>query len=606
MGMSQHGLHQALSIVARMYSEMSGVLVRWGERAMTDGKTVWLPRCNDLALNLEEVAIFLGYLFHEISHVLHTNFDTSKGTSPFLRCLINLLEDIRIEMLITEKWRTTRKYLIQTCAACVRRGLFAEVKPKDKPSAVFQAYLLYRLRHDVLGQTVLKERMENATAIAKQTFSTVVLAKLDALSTRIYRCKNTDDVRALAEEMLKLIQDEMEENPEPMDQPQQSAGGESGEGEEGQDQQSGQGSQSGEGEDQDGSQSSSGGSDSQDGEQQSGQSGQSGQDGDDQSNGQSSSGDSQGSSSQKSGSGKGKKGGSGGSAGSKQQKNLKDLLNMSEKDIAKGLGELLAKACEETSEKHPQTGDLQFPEVVPHRLRNSQMDLNEIRAFSNAIRTWLLRWRTTAEDADEYYTRAGMKIDNRRMPLVRTGKRIFKKSDEGIDLQAAISLVIDRSGSMSGDRITQAVKCSVAAIMAFDHPSIKSQVIAFPYGRGDEVSVIKGWEESYRKLASRIPSLNANGGTPMSAAILFSGACLAAREEKRKIMLVVTDGDPNCAGSTIEAVKEARKNGIAVLGLGIGCKTSHIFGNKDGQAIKGMSDLAPTMINLLKNAFVDA
>jgi len=618
MHLTKHGLDKALTMIAHMFAEQAGIIIKRGKAACTNGKTIWLPECKELALTPEEITVNLGYLFHETGHVLNTDFVSysSECTGSALKEAIkNTLEDIRIEHLMTQEYRITRHYLDALVKILLERGGFFDVFPESaKPSNVLQAYMLLKLRLEVLGQHVLVELFEAQQKVAEKKFPRTMLIRLDAMMGRVLRCKNTADVAKLALEILKMIEEEKEEQEQEQNQQnhqgkqQQQGQPPGGEQISAQDESEGTERETGQG------QGSSGESEGKEGEsgQSQGASGES-------EGSQGESGQSQETSSGAGGQGAqqnaGSKGGKGAGSAGKKAKNLQSLLSMSEKDIKKGIGEFLAKQSEEIAKQsmksgaHDSSGDLRFPEIYPHGLRgNGKAPLAEIRASSNKMRTQILQWKSVAQDVDEYRTRSGMKLDHRHLCSARTGGKIFLKQEEGIDLEAAISVVVDRSGSMDR-RIVTTANAAVATALAFEHPSIAHQVIAFPYGGSDgrSVSIIKKWSDSTRKFASLVPDLTASGGTPMAEAILFSAACLAGREEKRKVMLVITDGEPHDNRATAEALKLAKKQGVHVLALGIDCSASrmaNLFGERNSKNIRDIGELAPAMTSMLKDVFM--
>ena len=63
------------------------------------------------------------------------------------------------------------------------------------------------------------------------------------------------------------------------------------------------------------------------------------------------------------------------------------------------------------------------------------------------------------------------------------------------------------------------------------------------------------------------------GSTPTDLAVEHGRVCLKLSKAKKKILVVVTDGDPNDLEATHQQIQEAQKQGILVLGLGFagGC-----------------------------------
>lgn len=91
----------------------------------------------------------------------------------------------------------------------------------------------------------------------------------------------------------------------------------------------------------------------------------------------------------------------------------------------------------------------------------------------------------------------------------------------------------------------------------------------------------------------------------MAEAILFAASDVIRREETLKIVLVVTDGDPNDMGATRYIIDRARADGITVVGLGIGVETAPVFGERYASTIRNIGELSASMVRLVKAAFED-
>lgn len=286
---------------------------------------------------------------------------------------------------------------------------------------------------------------------------------------------------------------------------------------------------------------------------------------------------------------------------------LDQLLNMSDQDVEEDMGEMLRNAINAAANAEGCDGvNIPMPNVHKAGLSAVPVDMAQLRASVNATRTRTLQWMSSAADGEVTHSRSGMQIDSSRIWQSRLGGSIFVREDEGIDINAAVSIVIDRSGSMSY-RIGQAAQAAVATMLAFDVPGLKTQVTVFPwYKGGDEgVAVVKRWDESSKHLAGRVANLPADGGTPMAEAILFAASDVVRREETLKIVLVVTDGEPNDSGATKHVIARARANGITVAGLGIGVDPSPVFDAGYAATIYDIGQLSGSMVKLVKAAFED-
>ena len=91
----------------------------------------------------------------------------------------------------------------------------------------------------------------------------------------------------------------------------------------------------------------------------------------------------------------------------------------------------------------------------------------------------------------------------------------------------------------------------------------------------------------------------------MAEAILYAASDVIRREETLKIVLVVTDGDPNDRAATKYIIDRSRADGITVVGLGIGVDTSPVFDPQYAATIHDIGELSSSMVKLVKAAFED-
>ena len=96
-----------LPLMVQNYAKMFGVTVRiQGSTAYTNGKTITIPRLDANKPNVTRLA--LAYLAHESAHIRYTDFGILKKerikNDLFLFSLFNVLEDSRIETLISKEY----------------------------------------------------------------------------------------------------------------------------------------------------------------------------------------------------------------------------------------------------------------------------------------------------------------------------------------------------------------------------------------------------------------------------------------------------------------------------------------------------------------------
>lgn len=595
MSIRSAALERALPVVAGFIADRTGIPVLRGPRACTDGRVIYLPRLPELNLTQRELAQAVGYVYHEVFHILQSDFGLDEAAfSPLQRALIEVLEDVRIEHWGQARFPAARRYLGHLAAVLTEDGLagksgFAPLSESDSEADLLQYYVLYRLCHDVLGQRAVAPALEPTAQAAAAKFPRGMMVRLNALMFEITHCTSTADVFALAGEIAAMIAEEAQKEEE---RRQQQAGesppdpGSAGQGDEqgGAPQgapQPGPGATPGPGQAEMPEQGTLPPANAAPG---------GGSAGPDLGAGSSASPES----------GAPAPGGSG---------DLSRLLQMGDDEVRSGLGELLQARLNEAAEQ-AEGAFVTMPNVHRLRLPSVSVDLGPLRAAINAIRTRTLQWMASLAESEVQHTRSGMTLDPSRLWEARLGGAIFVRKDEGLDLNAAISIMIDRSGSMSGC-IREAAQAALGAMLAFEVPGIDTQVSVFPVdGRvGAEsdvgVAVIKPWEGNAQRFAGAISGLTSSGGTPMAEAILFASADILRREQTLKIVLVVTDGDPDWLEPTREMIAAARAAGVKVLGLGLGVDPATVFGPAHSASLNDMRQLASTMVSLIKASMRD-
>jgi nitric oxide reductase activation protein len=187
------------------------------------------------------------------------------------------------------------------------------------------------------------------------------------------------------------------------------------------------------------------------------------------------------------------------------------------------------------------------------------------------------------------HSHRGRQLDGKRLHHLSLGDaKVFQRSSVKASPNTAIHLLVDKSESMGypladnlgnalGTRMPIALEASLALALALEGlPGVNPGITAFP-GSDDE-SVYRLLEHGQR-VQSRTGAfaLSPSGSTPMTEAIWFGAASLLRCREPRKVLIVMTDGQPNDKLSTLEILQRCRDSGIETVGIGLGIEVSHLF-----------------------------
>lgn len=142
----------------------------------------------------------------------------------------------------------------------------------------------------------------------------------------------------------------------------------------------------------------------------------------------------------------------------------------------------------------------------------------------------------------------------------------------------AISLVLDRSGSMSGDRLEAAKAASISAVERL-HPDDVVSVIAFD----DQVNVVAPPAARARqlRLVQQLSDLDTGGSTNLSGGWLRGRqhmeqalGMLGSLEGSSRRIVLLTDGHANAGivdpSTLVELARTARAMGITTTTIGVG------------------------------------
>lgn len=134
-------------------------------------------------------------------------------------------------------------------------------------------------------------------------------------------------------------------------------------------------------------------------------------------------------------------------------------------------------------------------------------------------------------------------------------------------------LLIDISGSMSGEPLKQAKQASIKLIMEIiDLNTHRLGIIGF----GNRAIEISPLTKDKNNLIFSIDKLNACGGTDMDGAISM-GTTVLKKTKNRKVLMIVTDGEPNNRSNTTRAAKTAIEAGIDIITIAAGSYADKIY-----------------------------
>lgn len=169
-----------------------------------------------------------------------------------------------------------------------------------------------------------------------------------------------------------------------------------------------------------------------------------------------------------------------------------------------------------------------------------------------------------------------------RIPLGETN--IWNKKTYDLDHNTSIHILVDTSSSMLStasdenfpdyrlSRIDHAKICAYCIAKALEGvPNTESQVSFFPGGSNYEVGICKQpWEsvKSTMKYFDQKPM----GSTPMAQAMAYALTKFKYSDKDRNILLIITDGMPDSIPNIKEQLEQCKHLGIELRVLSINCE----------------------------------
>lgn len=619
-------IYSALPIVAAAYGEKFGVKVAiGGDTAYTDGQTIVVPNIPDSYPHMDAV---WGYLAHEAAHVRLTDFSVVRRRGLHAD-LSNILEDCRIERGMIEIYPGTAQTLNEVARYMAQAGHYRHVTKDDHPASILEAFCLFWLQSQAVGQSVLLPYLDSAKVALEQVFPRGVVVRLNALLRKAVDAKSTAEAVALTEEIMKMLEEEKQKEErkqqqqsdqgQSQQQQQQSPEGSAG----GNDDSQGQKNQDNQKGDQGGQQKNA----DQSQDDQKGDTGKNGVTGKDDQKGLSSKGQpdqqgaNKGSSQSPNGESDGQKsdssqGQSGNGAGSDEKKDaaevIRQVLNAQGDDLLGDAHESLRAELEKTAD---QGGDPHYQTVrsavaSPKHPQGRQL-VDSVKSTTSKIRSQLYGLVQASQRSGSRNKRSGKRLDTRSLYRVVAGDtRVFRTPTERQRPNTAVHILVDMSGSM-GNKVSQAQgakaryevarESALALALALEPiPGVNPAVTFFMGDPSQPVfSVVKHGENVLNQSGRFM--LGPRGSTPMAEAVWYAAYELSKTREERKMMIVVTDGEPNRVAPCKAVIDLCDRSDIDMVGIGIETSAvSALF--PTNIVIDDATDLQRTLFKLMERS----
>lgn len=204
----------------------------------------------------------------------------------------------------------------------------------------------------------------------------------------------------------------------------------------------------------------------------------------------------------------------------------------------------------------------------------------------------------------------GRKFDAR--DAYRPDQKFFMSKKNPTEIpDMSIFVLIDHSGSMRGERMNAAQK---AAMLLYDFATNIDIPVAVA-GHSDDCCVsfklYTGFERASSTEKYRLAQMVPGGRNRDGMAINMASAMLEKRQEEIRMMIIISDGQPNsyaysgegAARDIREIIGKLRRKNIEVLAAGIGEdreRVKEIYGNDNYIDISDLSALPKILTNVVR------
>lgn len=554
---------RALAVYAKLLGRRWNVSVVFDpgcKTASTNGKVIKLRPCT---IGDDEDAILMeGLIDHEAGvHCRQTNFELAsvllKNEPDLVKVLANVFEDVFGEREL--------KRIKPGCAATINkaleimtaRGIFGPPSSNDPPASLLVGGLVNGLRSRHLGQRILEDFFQQRWNLLEEAVGRPLADELWALANEVESVTCTEEAIELAKKIYATIDTHSQEPPPPPQDggddsdPDQGSAKPNEEKEVSQPCEQGpteQGSQEGP---------SDGAGDRQDQISES-------QEGDSQG---ATSGDPSGTTADRNGS----------DMDPSQSQAAKDILKASEKESGPGdFADVLSKALgeSESADRAAEAGigagsawELGKGSPVESPCADS--------VVSELARPVAVRLGSKLDELLEAQTniatdlkRTGRRLHSQRIVQLVTSadSRVFRASDDMIGIDTCMMILTDVSGSMSnllqGGRVSR-INAAAAVTRALGDCLNRFDVPFAVRFFGSRLTPVKNFDGNWRNCRA-LYWRELEGNTCTDQALLGVIPEIAARQEQRKLLVLVTDGVPSNSSATVLALKEAQRAGVEV------------------------------------------
>ncbi|WP_235201182.1 vWA domain-containing protein [Photorhabdus aegyptia] len=277
-------------------------------------------------------------------------------------------------------------------------------------------------------------------------------------------------------------------------------------------------------------------------------------------------------------------------------------------EVMKGASEKLNEALED---KVPSSK--RVPAPVPYsvapakRNRTTDTSVNRGIQFASGLRQSMHGLLQGMQQVRRTHKDTGRKLDTRLLTSALLGNmKLFKHKSKTVEFNCAFTVLLDTSDSLKYD-VVEAEAAVVSMLYALEGiKGVSTSAYHFPHATKNNVGLMKGRDQTLRAAINAHQfGLVASGSTPLSESLWPAFSDLLSAKADRHVMIVVTDGEPDDKLTAEQMIKDAKQDGLLVIGIGFGSANqtlmTSLFGDT-GIAVGSVSSLRGKLLKITRKA----
>ena len=252
------------------------------------------------------------------------------------------------------------------------------------------------------------------------------------------------------------------------------------------------------------------------------------------------------------------------------------LANLNDDFVSTELTEVINAAVKESQDKQGNScggGEIQ---IIPVAYVDQSKDSVRVAAVMKSAATDLEELLMAETYTQRENAERGNRIDKASLVRGASGfsKHIFERETLGEGLSTAIYGLFDFSGSMTSSSLLKGVSSGIDAangIMLGLGDILDEFEVPYEFSAySDEFMTFKSFDCDGYALRRTLKAPDLSGGTVTGGAVQIALSRLACRPEKRKLLIIATDGDTSDLDLLISCYNEAKFMGIEIASIMLG------------------------------------